>query len=46
MSKNHKDWKCQECGLRMTLKAAERATSGIKGCPRCGGVDIDWEPKD
>ena len=36
-----KDWQCNECGRRMTLKTAERATSGIDGCPGCGGVDID-----
>jgi hypothetical protein len=36
-----RDWQCQECGRRMTLKQAERAMSGINGCPNCGGVDID-----
>lgn len=34
-----KDWLCLECGRRMTLAAAERASS--EGCPKCGGVDID-----
>ena len=34
-----KDWQCLECGRRMTLRAAERASS--EGCARCGGVDID-----
>ncbi len=34
-----RDWQCQECGKRMTLKQAERATS--EGCPKCGGTDID-----
>lgn len=32
-------WKCQECGKKMSLKAAERAS--LNGCPKCGGVDID-----
>ena len=40
-TKEPKDWKCQECGKRMTLKAAEKATMGDKGCAGCGGVDID-----
>lgn len=34
-----KDWKCQECGKRFTLKGAERASS--VGCSGCGGSDID-----
>lgn len=33
-----KDWKCQECGKRFTLRGAERASS--EGCS-CGGTDID-----
>jgi predicted nucleic acid-binding Zn-ribbon protein len=33
-------FKCQECGRRFrTVAAAERAVD--KGCPGCGGVDID-----
>lgn len=36
-----KDWKCQECGKRLTLKAAEKAAFGADGCPKCGGSDID-----
>jgi len=39
--KSSKDWKCQECGKRMSLKAAEKAMSGSDGCPKCGGSDID-----
>ena len=35
-----KDFECQECGRKMTLKQAERATYG-NGCPKCGGCDID-----
>lgn len=38
-----KDWKCQECGKRMTLTQAERAVNGTRGCPKCGGTDIDLE---
>lgn len=31
---------CMECGKKFkTLKAAERAAD--RGCPKCGGVDID-----
>lgn len=33
-------WECLECGRGFkTTKAAERAAA--KGCPGCGGVDID-----
>lgn len=39
MSAKVRDWKCMECGRRMTLRAAEKAVS--VGCPKCGGVDID-----
>lgn len=32
-----------ECGRKFrTLKAAEKAAD--KGCPKCGGVDIDINP--
>lgn len=35
-------YKCLECGRKFrTTKAAERATN--KGCPGCGGVDIDLD---
>ena len=34
-----RDFECQECHKKMTLKQAERAAS--VGCPNCGGVDID-----
>ena len=33
---------CMECGHKFkTLKAAEKAAFGPKGCPKCGGADID-----
>lgn len=33
---------CMECGKKFyTVKAAERAAFGAKGCPKCGGADID-----
>lgn len=33
---------CQECGHKFkTLKGAEKASFGVKGCPKCGGSDID-----
>jgi predicted nucleic acid-binding Zn-ribbon protein len=33
---------CQECGHKFkTIRAAERASFGPNGCPRCGGSDID-----
>ena len=36
-------WTCLECGRGfMTAKAAERAAN--KGCPGCGGVDVDFVP--
>ena len=38
-TKSAKDWQCQECGLLMTLAAAEKASS--VGCRRCGGSDVD-----
>lgn len=34
-----KDWACQECGLLMTLKSAEKACYGL-GCTKCGSGDI------
>ena len=36
-----KDYKCQECGKMMTAKAAEKAMYSDRGCPGCGGSDID-----
>lgn len=34
---------CLECGRKFkTAAAAERAAD--RGCPKCGGVDIDCEP--
>jgi hypothetical protein len=36
------DFYCQECGYRFkALKAAEKASFGDDGCPRCGGCDVD-----
>lgn len=36
---------CQECGRKFrTVAAAERAAD--RGCPGCGGVDIDLGPVD
>lgn len=33
---------CQECGKKFyTAAAAERASFGDHGCPKCGGSDID-----
>ena len=33
---------CQECGHKFkTVKAAERAAFGSRGCPKCGSSDID-----
>ena len=35
-------WRCQECGHKFaSAAAAERAVNGDKGCPKCGGTDID-----
>ena len=42
-SKEPKDWKCQECGHKMTLKSAEKASMGTRGCIKCGGSDIDLD---
>jgi DNA polymerase II large subunit len=36
---------CLECGHKFkTVKAAERASFGPNGCPKCGGSDIDLTP--
>ena len=35
-------FQCFECGKKLTLSQAEAAAS--KGCPKCGGVDIDLTP--
>jgi Zn finger protein HypA/HybF involved in hydrogenase expression len=33
---------CQECGHGFkTVKAAEKASFSDRGCPKCGGSDID-----
>ena len=33
---------CMECGYKFkTVKAAEKASFSDKGCPKCGGSDID-----
>ncbi len=33
---------CQECGHAFrTVKAAQKASFGDAGCPKCGGSDID-----
>ncbi len=33
---------CLECGKKFyIIKAAEKASYGARGCPGCGGVDID-----
>ena len=38
-------FECLECGHKFrTLKAAERASFGPNGCPKCGGSDIDLSP--
>jgi hypothetical protein len=35
-------FECQECGKKFyTVKAAERASFSERGCPGCGGSDID-----
>lgn len=35
-------WRCMECWRKFaTVKAAERASFGPNGCPKCGGADID-----
>jgi hypothetical protein len=35
-------FKCQECGRKFySVKAAENASYGDRGCPGCGGSDID-----
>jgi predicted Zn-ribbon and HTH transcriptional regulator len=36
-------FECKECGHKFkTAKAAEKASTGDKGCPKCGGSDIDY----
>jgi hypothetical protein len=33
---------CQECGHKFkTVAAAQKASFSDKGCPKCGGSDID-----
>lgn len=35
---------CQECGRKFkTAASAERAV--MKGCPKCGGTDVDLDTK-
>lgn len=36
---------CQECGHKFkTVRAAEKASFSDRGCPGCGGSDIDIGP--
>jgi Zn finger protein HypA/HybF involved in hydrogenase expression len=38
---------CQECGKKFyTTAAAWEASFGDKGCPKCGGSDIDVYTKE
>jgi predicted nucleic acid-binding Zn-ribbon protein len=40
--KSNSGFYCQECGHGFrTVKAAEKASFGESGCPKCGGSDID-----
>jgi hypothetical protein len=40
-TKQTSGFSCMECGYKFkTLKAAERASFGPNGCPKCGGADI------
>lgn len=41
-----KNWMCMECGKRLTFKQAEKASYGVQGCPKCGGVDISLRESD
>ena len=35
-------FECQECGKKFyTTESAEKASTSDKGCPGCGGSDID-----
>ncbi len=34
-------FQCVECGKRMTVKQAEKASFGADGCSKCGSSDID-----
>lgn len=37
---------CMECEYKFkTVKAAEKASFGPKGCPKCGGADIELGPR-
>jgi DNA-directed RNA polymerase subunit RPC12/RpoP len=41
MAKIDRPFQCQECGKRMTVKQAERAAFGERGCLDCGSSDVD-----
>lgn len=46
MKRSKSGFHCLECGHGFgTVKAAERASFGESGCPKCGGSDIDM-PSD
>lgn len=37
-------WACMECGHKFkTVAAAKKAAFGDRGCPKCGGADIDLD---
>ena len=35
-------WRCQECGHKFRSLAAVQRASWNDGCPKCGGVDVDY----
>ena len=42
MAKKTSGWVCMECSYKFaSIKAAEKAAYSDKGCPKCGGCDID-----
>ena len=45
MAKREAQFWCQECGRPFySVKAAERASFSLQGCPGCGSSDIDVAP--
>ena len=35
-------FECMDCGKKFrTVRAAERAAFGDRGCPKCGSSDVD-----
>jgi DNA-directed RNA polymerase subunit RPC12/RpoP len=43
-AKAPKDWKCEDCGRRLTFRQAEKAS--VEGCTRCNSTMVELDDMD